>query len=366
VKAMLLAQPEVAVGEHDLQASFARTLRFFWHPVCTLAELTSASDGQQPMAVTLLGEELAVALLANGMVAALADRCVHRSTRLSVGRVEGNALRCAYHGWRYSPDGNVIEIPSMPDVAIPARACVRSFSARVAYDLVWVRLDDRMRTEIPGCTAWSSSVEPDPAMRVLAGEPYTWPVGAARRVENFVDLAHFAWVHDGSLGRRDEPVPPVPTVTRAGASLRFSYDSPDMAADDRALFGAQDYVMAVPLTVDITFWQRSGATRVLWMTASPISLAESRCFWLVARSDALDEDDAEHLSFQQQILAEDEPVVCHQTPPWLPLEAASELSVKTDRVSIEYRKFLRELTLAKDDPEVFERLLGLNRIEAVA
>jgi phenylpropionate dioxygenase-like ring-hydroxylating dioxygenase large terminal subunit len=362
----VLARPDATTTECDLQLGFARTLKLFWHPVCTLTELGPATDGHQPLAVTLLGEDLAVARLADGSVVALTDRCVHRSTRLSVGRIQGNSVRCAYHGWRYDGSGNVVDIPSMPDAVIPTRACVRSYSTRIAFDLVWVRLDDCMRTEIPACSAWSSFDEPATAMRVLAGEPYTWPVGAARRVENFVDLAHFAWVHDGSLGRRDEPVPPVPAVARDGASLRFSYDSPEMSADDRALFGAQDYVMALPLTVDITFWQRNGATRVLWMTASPISLERSRCFWFVARTDALDESDADHLAFQRQILDEDEPVVCHQTPPWLPLEVVSELSVKTDRVSIEYRRFLRELTLAAGDRELFEQLLGPNRIEAVA
>jgi hypothetical protein len=43
--------------------------------------------------------------------------------------------------------------------------------------------------------------------------------------------------------------------------------------------------------------------------------------------------------------------VCNQDPPELPLDA-SEVSVRTDRVSFEYRRWLRELALAAatDDP----------------
>ena len=41
----------------------------------------------------------------------------------------------------------------------------------------------------------------DETLHVVEGDPYTWAVSAPRRVENFVDLAHFAWVHDGTLGR---------------------------------------------------------------------------------------------------------------------------------------------------------------------
>ena len=42
-----------------------------------------------------------------GTVAAMIDRCLHRSTRLSVGCVDRDALRCAYHGWRWDAAGAV-------------------------------------------------------------------------------------------------------------------------------------------------------------------------------------------------------------------------------------------------------------------
>ena len=69
-------------------------------------------------------------------------------------------------------------------------------------------------------------------------------------------------------------------------------------------------------------------------------------FWTVARDDDLDGDDAPHLAFQALVLAEDEPVVCNQDPPELPLTPGVELSVRTDRVSIEYRRWLAELARA--------------------
>jgi phenylpropionate dioxygenase-like ring-hydroxylating dioxygenase large terminal subunit len=180
-------------------------------------------------------------------------------------------------------------------------------------------------------------------MKVVAGAPYTWPTAAGRRVENFVDLAHFAWVHDGTLGRRDEPVPPVPEVRRQGGELRFQFDPPDMAVDEVALFGHSEYRMPMPLTVDIAFTLESGARRDLWMTASPVTLGSCRTFWTVSRDDDLDGDDDVHLEFQRVVLAEDEPVVCNQDPPELVLDPGFEISVRTDKVSIEYRRWLREL-----------------------
>lgn len=355
-----------AVAAVSLDAAFARVLRRCWHPVCTLTELDAAgAPASRPherrvLAVTLLGEDLAVARLADGSVMAVPDRCPHRSARLSVGFTDGCALRCAYHGWRFERDGTCTDVPALPRGPIPPKASLRAPAARIAYGLVWVRFEHDVATEVPPCSAWLDAAEPDPLLRVLHGEPYTWPVGAPRRVENFVDLSHFAWVHAGSLGRRDQPEPPLPEIAREGGRLGFRFESPDMDADARALFGIHRYRMPMPLTVEINFEQRSGARRVLWMTASPITMERTRTFWFVARSDALDEDDAEHLAFQQRILDEDEPVVCNQVPAALPLDPAAEVSVRTDRVSIEYRRFLRDLALAVDDRARLAELLGVH------
>jgi vanillate O-demethylase monooxygenase subunit len=66
----------------------------------------------------------------------------------------------------------------------------------------------------------------------------------------------------------------------------------------------------------------------------------------VSRSDDLDGGDAPHMAFQALVLAEDEPVVCNQDPPELHLEPGFELSVRTDKVSIEYRRWLSQLAAA--------------------
>ncbi len=229
----------------------------------------------------------------------------------------------------------------MPLGPIPEKACISAYEVTEQYGLVWIRLDGRAGTVIPAHPAYD-----DGAMKIVHGVPYTWPVGAPRRVENFVDLAHFAWVHDGSLGRRDEPVPPLPTITRESGELRFAFDPPEMEVDDTALFGHSEYRMPMPLTVSIEFWLAGGAKRHLWMTACPIDMVSTRTFWTVSRNDDVDGDDAPHMAFQALVLAEDEPVVCNQDPPELHLEPGFELSVRTDRVSIEYRRWLGQIAAA--------------------
>ncbi len=327
-----------ALTQHSLRA----TLATFWHPVCTVTELDASPTGV--VGRRLLGHDLAIARFGDGSLAALDDRCLHRSTRLSVGFVEAEGLRCAYHGWKWDGCGRCVDIPAMPETPIPPKAVIGAYSVAIRFGLVWVRLVDGMDTEIPACPAFD-----DPAFRVLPGEPYVWPVAALRRVENFVDLSHFAWVHDGSLGRRDDTVPPLPVVERIDGELRFTYDPPELTADSSAMYGFSHYRMPMPCTVNIDFRMADGARRVLWMTASPIDDTTTRSFWFMARADDLDGPDEPHIAFQRLVLDEDEPVVCNQVPGEFPMDVGAELSVRTDRVSIEYRRWIRELVIAAND-----------------
>lgn len=71
----------------------------FWYPVAW-----SHDVGITPVAATLLDEELVIYRTSHGVVVAK-DICLHRGSRLTLGRLEGDELVCAYHGWRYGVDG---------------------------------------------------------------------------------------------------------------------------------------------------------------------------------------------------------------------------------------------------------------------
>ena len=314
--------------------------RYFWHPVCTMSELAAAAADDRPVAVTLLGERIAVAEI-SGAVAAFPDRCIHRSTQLSIGRIEAGGLRCAYHGWLYDGGGACVEIPSMPDYSIPPGFRLRKIEAQVAYDLVWLRLEPDAGTQIPGCPAWG-----DDAFRCVEGEPYTWPTSAGRRLENFVDLSHFPFVHDGSLGDRRRTTVPIADIARIDGELRFRFEpEPEMDLPDVALMAPTDYRIWMPFTVNLEFFFADGERGQLWMTASPIESGTCRSFWFTCRTADRDGDDRPHLEFQDLVLGEDLPVIAAQDPPEIP-GPGGEQSVPVDAVSLAYRRWLRELSKA--------------------
>ncbi len=109
----------------------------------------------------------------------------------------GAQLECPYHGWRFASSGQVLLVPALPDFTPPAshQATVHHCSER--YGLVWVRLADQGEAAPPAFAA-----EDEPRLRKLNCGPYDVASSAPRVVENFLDMAHFGFVHEHWLGDR--------------------------------------------------------------------------------------------------------------------------------------------------------------------
>ncbi|ASL48645.1 Phenoxybenzoate dioxygenase subunit alpha [Burkholderia sp. AD24] len=83
-------------------------LRRYWHPVGYSSELVEPG---QTKPVRILGEDLVLARTESGSVLLVQERCPHRGASLLYGFVEGEQLRCAYHGWLYNAAGECVERP---------------------------------------------------------------------------------------------------------------------------------------------------------------------------------------------------------------------------------------------------------------
>ena len=79
----------------------------YWYPVAWADRLKPKSA----LGVEFAGEPIVVARAKSGQLFALEDRCAHRQVPLSKGVVEGNTLRCNYHGWTYDCAGACINMP---------------------------------------------------------------------------------------------------------------------------------------------------------------------------------------------------------------------------------------------------------------
>ena len=89
---------------------------------------------------TVLGEAILLYRTAGGEIVALRDRCCHRLAPLSMGRKEGDCVRCGYHGLLFDATGRCIEIPGSDTV--PAKARVQRYPLAVKNKWVFVWMGD--------------------------------------------------------------------------------------------------------------------------------------------------------------------------------------------------------------------------------
>jgi phenylpropionate dioxygenase-like ring-hydroxylating dioxygenase large terminal subunit len=302
-----------------------------WHPIARVEDLDSGG----PLAARLLGEDVVV-WRSGDEYFVWGDLCVHRGTRLSLGRIVGGvSLECPYHGWTYGRDGRCMLMPAHPEQEPPARACVRTFHAAVAYGVVWVTLGAG-ESSMP-----SFELMEDPQHHVLLAGPYRVRASGPRVVENFLDVGHFPFVHEGTLGDRAHPeiadydaeitsegvvargvkvFQPDPYATGQGSTVTYTYRAHRPLAASFIKHGEHSFGMLLAVTphdaVDSSAW--------MWMAmnyepASPM------------------------IEFQDRIFAQDRPILESQRPELLPLDLQAELHLRSDRTAIAYRRWLRQL-----------------------
>jgi phenylpropionate dioxygenase-like ring-hydroxylating dioxygenase large terminal subunit len=172
--------------------------RRFWYPTIALSAL---ADGPKPF--TLLGQKLVLWLDNAGLPVAFHDKCPHRGVALSMdSKIIDGALRCGYHGWRFGPSGQVVEIPQQPGQSTSGhRRCATKFKVQARYGYAWVCLDEQPLADIPELPHAD-----DAGFRQVFEFDEPWNVNMFRIMENALDIAHVSYVHGGTFGSETKPV----------------------------------------------------------------------------------------------------------------------------------------------------------------
>jgi 5,5'-dehydrodivanillate O-demethylase len=177
-------------------------LRRYWHPIAAVSEL--AEKRVKP--VRLMGEDLVLYRTDDDEYGLIQRRCPHRGADLGQGWVEGQSLRCSYHGWMFDQAGTCVEQPyeDMAASDSPFRSKVKAdaYQAVGFAGMVWAYLG------------------PAPAPLIPAFEPFTWDRGFVQVIlaelpcnwlqchENAVDPVHFEWRHTNYVAREANPADP--------------------------------------------------------------------------------------------------------------------------------------------------------------
>lgn len=161
-----------------------RYLRMFWQPVCRSQDLPAG----RAVPIRILCDNFTLYRGETGAAHIVAFRCAHRGTQLSTGWVEGDCIRCRYHGWKYEGNGQCVEQPG-EDELFASKVKIGSYPTREYLGLIFAFLGEGE----PSSFRRFSDMEAPGVLE--ACPPEYWPCNYFNRIDNACDVAHVDFTH---------------------------------------------------------------------------------------------------------------------------------------------------------------------------
>ena len=315
--------------------------------------------GDGLLARTILDEPIVFFRDRDGTVAALEDRCCHRSAPLSIGRLMGGEVECGYHGLRFDRTGACVKVPSQD--LVPPGACVRSYKVVEKNRWVWIWMGEAARADeslIPDYF-WHD----DPAWATI--EDY-FHVNCHYQalIDIQLDQTHSPYVHPDTLGNAAK-LRIKPNVTREPRALRCERlmpndEPPPLWAKAARIEGKGDswnrWVYTPPATImfDVGAAQAGtgafegnrehGITVHNSHAITPETADTTHHFWSNARDFDIDNaDTTEQLQVIRKVFREDLVMVEAQHRRLAQFPNAPQIDVAMDHPTIQARNLLARL-----------------------
>jgi len=165
-------------------------LRNYWYVAAADTEI-----GRTPLRRVILGEPVVLFRTEAGVAVAFEDRCPHRHLPLSMGKLTGDVLQCAYHGLQFGSDGHCVKIPGQDH--IPKSAQVRTIPIVERYHWIWIWMGDPALADPAAITDYHWLDDPEwGAKSSYLHVEANWQLV----VDNLLDLTHLAYVHGSTIG----------------------------------------------------------------------------------------------------------------------------------------------------------------------
>jgi 5,5'-dehydrodivanillate O-demethylase oxygenase subunit len=174
-----------------------RLMRCYWQPIAISGELA-----EKPLPVRILGESLMLYRGESGKPYLVAERCPHRLTSLSEGRIKGETIRCCYHGWQFDGTGQCLEQPGEGARSFAANVKIKAYPAEDRHGMIWAYLGAGAPPLLPPYDILVSDKRSRRVARADVGCNYF------QLLENSLDPVHTAILHVGShLQQAYEEIP---------------------------------------------------------------------------------------------------------------------------------------------------------------
>ena len=169
-----------------------RLLRRFWHPVALSRDVETGSA--KPLRA--LGEDLTLYRGESGRAYLVAGRCAHRLTLLHTGWVDGEEIRCMYHGWKYDGTGQCVEMPAEKST-LPSGVKIAGYPVHEYCGLVFAYMGEGPAPEFE--LPRKDLFEAPKSLQFVRRE--IWSCNWFQHVENAMDAVHVSFVHQkGRVG----------------------------------------------------------------------------------------------------------------------------------------------------------------------
>ncbi len=241
-----------------------RYLRSFWQPIFHSVDLTPA----RPVPLRIMSESYTLYRGTSGQAFLIDFRCSHRGAQLSAGWVEGDELRCFYHGWKFAGDGRCVEQPA-EDNAFCTKASIRSYPTREYLGLVFAFLGEG---EPPAFPLYPQFEHFDGFVEIYT---YFRECNYFQNLENSLDMSHVGFVHgDNTAASTGIGHGKRLTAEESDWGVTYTYTRPDGQSRSQE-FGMPNmfYMTALPTDAEVG-WQES----MFWFV--PVDDERHIQFWL--------------------------------------------------------------------------------------
>lgn len=148
---------------------------------------------REPIERTLLNKPVVMYRKEAGEPVAMFGLCPHRHFPLAKGKLEGDAIKCGYHGFTFADTGECIDVPSQDNVDFEFCQPVYPLEERGPICWIWMGDSDKCDTRlIPPYEDFGL----DQPGEHYSSESYFFLQGRAQLlIDNLMDLSHLPYVH---------------------------------------------------------------------------------------------------------------------------------------------------------------------------
>ena len=170
-----------------------RYMRRFWHPIYHAEDLPVG----RAKPVKVMNVDYNLYRGEDGKPYLTEFRCPHRGLQLSTGWVEGNEIRCYYHGWKFDGAGRCTAQPAEPQPFLD-RVKIKTYPCQDYLGMVFAYLGEEV--EAPPMPRYPDFENFE---GILELDSYFRGCNYFNNLENGADLTHSGFVHRNNPGSFD-------------------------------------------------------------------------------------------------------------------------------------------------------------------